>query len=192
MIFRNKQNCGDRKQISSGQRLGWGCWLTTKSRGGVWGVMDLFVSWFQWWLHAKDVQNHTLDKVELYVKCILIFKNILKGNSLAVQWLGLGTFTMEDLGSIPGSGRSPGGGHGNPLQYSCLENPMDRGAWRATVHGAKRSQIQLSSRAHRHTPQQTKILWAMPWPKPQQFFLKDTWHHVQVVVIFFISQTTHM
>ena len=36
--------------------------------------------------------------------------------------------------SIPGSGRSPGGGHGNPLQYSCLENPMDRGAWRATVH----------------------------------------------------------
>ena len=38
------------------------------------------------------------------------------------------------LGSIPGLGRSPGGGHGNPLQYSCLENPMDRGAWRAVVH----------------------------------------------------------
>ena len=41
----------------------------------------------------------------------------------------------RDMGSIPGSGRSPGGGNGNPLQYSCLENPMDRGAWRATVHG---------------------------------------------------------
>ena len=40
-----------------------------------------------------------------------------------------------DLGLIPGSGRSPGEGNGNPLQYSCLENPMDRGAWRATVHG---------------------------------------------------------
>ena len=40
-----------------------------------------------------------------------------------------------DVGSIPGSGRSPGGGHGNPLQCSCLENPMDRGVWRATVHG---------------------------------------------------------
>ena len=40
-----------------------------------------------------------------------------------------------DTGSIPGLGRSPGGGHGHPLQYSCLENPMDRGAWRATVHG---------------------------------------------------------
>ena len=39
-----------------------------------------------------------------------------------------------DPGSIPGSGRSPGDGNGNPLQYSCLENPMDRGAWRATVH----------------------------------------------------------
>ena len=40
-----------------------------------------------------------------------------------------------DLGSIPGLGRSPGGGHGNPLQYSWLENSMDRGAWWATVHG---------------------------------------------------------
>ena len=42
---------------------------------------------------------------------------------------------IRDTGSIPGLGRSPGGGHGNPLQYSSLENPMDRGAWRATVHG---------------------------------------------------------
>ena len=41
-------------------------------------------------------------------------------------------------GSIPGSGRSPGEGNGNPLQYSCLETPMDRGAWRATVHGVTR------------------------------------------------------
>ena len=43
-------------------------------------------------------------------------------------------------GSIPGLGRSPGEGNGNPLQYSCLENPMDRGAWRATVHGVAQSQ----------------------------------------------------
>ena len=42
---------------------------------------------------------------------------------------------VRDLGSIPGSGRSPGGGHGNPLNYSCLENPMDRGVCRATVYG---------------------------------------------------------
>ena len=42
---------------------------------------------------------------------------------------------LRDTGSIPGSGRSPGRGYSNPLQYSCLENPMDRGAWRATDHG---------------------------------------------------------
>ena len=45
-----------------------------------------------------------------------------------------------DLGSIPGSGRSPGEGNGNPLQYCCLENAMGRGAWWATVHGVSKSQ----------------------------------------------------
>ena len=49
-----------------------------------------------------------------------------------------------DLGSIPGSGRSPGEGHGNPLQYSCLGNPMDRGDWWTTVHGVAKSQTRLS------------------------------------------------
>ena len=52
---------------------------------------------------------------------------------------------VEDLGLIPGLGRSPGGVNGNQLQYSCLENPMDRGAWRATAHGTANSQTQLSS-----------------------------------------------
>ena len=46
--------------------------------------------------------------------------------------------SVGDLGSIPGSGRSPGEGNGNPLQYSCLGNPMDGGAWWATVHGLQR------------------------------------------------------
>ena len=50
-----------------------------------------------------------------------------------------------DLGSIPGSGRPPGGGHGNPLQYSCLENPMDKGAWRAAVHEVAKSGTRLST-----------------------------------------------
>ena len=49
-----------------------------------------------------------------------------------------------DTGSIPGSGRSPREGNGNPLQYSCLENPMDREAWRATVQGAAESRTRLS------------------------------------------------
>ena len=47
---------------------------------------------------------------------------------------------IRDSGSIPGSGRSPGGGHGHPLQHSCLENPMNRGAWGATVHRVAKSQ----------------------------------------------------
>ena len=51
---------------------------------------------------------------------------------------------VRSLGSIPGSGRSPGEGNGNPLQYSCLENSMDGGAWRATVYGVAKSQIRLS------------------------------------------------
>ena len=57
-----------------------------------------------------------------------------------------------DLGSVPGSGRSPGGGNGNLLQDSCLENPQDRGAWQATVHGVAKSQTrlkQLNARVHR-------------------------------------------
>ena len=50
---------------------------------------------------------------------------------------------IRDWGSIPGSGRAPGGGHGNPLQYSCLENPMDRGALGATVHRVTERWTQL-------------------------------------------------
>ena len=46
----------------------------------------------------------------------------------------------KDMGSIPGSGRSSGKGNGNPLRYSCLENPMDGGSWKATVHGVAKSQ----------------------------------------------------
>ena len=50
---------------------------------------------------------------------------------------------IRDVGSIPGSGRSPGGGNSNPLQYSCLENSMDSGAWRATVPGVAKSWARL-------------------------------------------------
>ena len=50
----------------------------------------------------------------------------------------------RDSGSILGSGRFPGGGNGNPLWYSCLENPMDREAWQVSVHGVAKSQTQLS------------------------------------------------
>ena len=55
-----------------------------------------------------------------------------------------------DAGSIHGLGRSPGEGNGNPLQYSCLENPMDRGAWQATAHRVAKSRTQLSDFTHTH------------------------------------------
>ena len=51
----------------------------------------------------------------------------------------------RDVGSIPGVGKSPGGGHDNPFQYSCLENSMGRGAWQAAVHGVTKSRTQLLS-----------------------------------------------
>ena len=57
-------------------------------------------------------------------------------------------YNVGDLGSIPGSGRSSGEGNGNPLQYSCLENPMDRGAWLATVHGIVKNWTRLSDFTH--------------------------------------------
>ena len=50
---------------------------------------------------------------------------------------------IRDVGSVPGLGRSPGGEYGNPLQYSCLENPMDRGAWWVTVHRLAKNQTHL-------------------------------------------------
>ena len=56
----------------------------------------------------------------------------------------------RDVGLIPGPGRSPEGGNGNSLQYSCLESPMDRGAWRATVHGVTKSRTRLSTHTHSH------------------------------------------
>ena len=66
-----------------------------------------------------------------------------------------------DLGFIPLQGRSPGGGHGNPLQYSCLENPMDRGAWWATVHGVSKSRMLLNDLSHKNA--KTPALTATPW-----------------------------
>ena len=61
---------------------------------------------------------------------ILVLKNLLANAG-----------DVRDAGSIPGLGRSPGGGEGTPLQHSCLENPMDGGAWRAAVHGVTESRI---------------------------------------------------
>ena len=70
-----------------------------------------------------------------------------------------------DTGLIPGSGRSPGEENGNPLQYSCLGNPMDRGAWRATVHGVTKSWTWLK-RLSTHAKRQSPFLFPLnlDWP----------------------------
>ena len=78
-----------------------------------------------------------------------------------------------NLGLIPGSGRSPVGGTGNPLQSSCLENPTDRAAWRATVHEVTKSQTQLSdftffSSQCFNSVTSTGCLWIVTKPKPNQ------------------------
>ena len=80
---------------------------------------------------------------------------IFEGNVLTSQTsLGVQTVSAYNVGdpdSIPGSGRSSGEGNGNPLQYSCLENPIDRGAWQATVHGVAKSWTRLSNFTHFHS-----------------------------------------
>ena len=63
--------------------------------------------------------------------------------ALVVKNLPANAGDVRDVRSVLGSGRSPGGGHGNPLRYSCLENPMHRGVWRASVHGVTKSQTQV-------------------------------------------------
>ena len=70
----------------------------------------------------------------------------MNGGSVSKEF----TCNVGDLGPIPGLGRSPGEGNGNPLQDSCLENPMDRGAWWATGHGVARVRYDLATKPHNH------------------------------------------
>ena len=74
------------------------------------------------------------------VECHVFISSMVSQVVLVVKNLPASAGNARDVSLIPTSGRSSGGGHGNPLQYSCLENPMDRGARWATVHGVKKSQ----------------------------------------------------
>ena len=79
-----------------------------------------------------------------------------------------------DLGSIPGLGRSPGEGNGNPLQYSYLENPMDGGAWWATVHGVAKSRTQMSDFTSLHFKAKEKALaWRRQYYPLQYSYLEN-------------------
>ena len=85
--------------------------------------------------------------------------------ALVVKNLPASAGDIRDVRWIPGLGRFPGGGNGNSLQYSCLENPMDRGAWRATVHRVANSQVQLnqlSTHACKNVSDTGNIMWRSP------------------------------
>ena len=84
--------------------------------------------------------------------------------ALGIKNLPANAGDVRDTDSIPGSGRSPGGGHGNMLQYPCLENPMDRGAWRATVHRVAKSWIRLKWLTEKAmAPHPSTLAWKIPW-----------------------------
>ena len=109
----------------------------------------------------------TKSKGFLWKKCKAVYSfpgsSVVKNPSATAGDTG-------DMGSIPGWGRYPRGGNGNPLQYSCLENSMDRGTWWATAHGVSKSQIQLRSWASTHAEQCKQILLFSAFPRSYYFY----------------------
>ena len=129
--------------VSQNKRHSWSDWMEKKQIHGQTirtagadfksageGILSLLV---------LPPQNLTLD----FMKSRLV----LKWASLVAQMVKASAYHVGDLGSIPGLGRSSGEGKGNPLQYSCLENPMSRGALRATVHGIARVGYNLETKS---------------------------------------------
>ena len=84
--------------------------------------------------------DQTVQYMQFIVMSVIPFPGVL-----VVKNPPASSDDARDLGLIPGLGRSPGDGHGNALQYSCLETPMDRGTWWGTVHRVTKSQTQLSN-----------------------------------------------
>ena len=101
-------------------------------------------------------QHESVIGMEFIVKILPLIKsmvNFIRASQvvLVVENPPASVGDLRDAGSVPGLGRSPEGGYGNPLQYSCLVNPMDRGAWRATVHRVTKSQTLLKRLEHTGT-----------------------------------------
>ena len=95
--------------------------------------MNLHLRVYYWGIQCKRTISYTQKGIPRWHSGATVVKNL----SATVE-------DARDMSSIPGSGRFPGVGNGNPLQYSCLENPVDRGAWRPTVHGVTNSWTRLS------------------------------------------------
>ena len=99
--------------------------------------------------HSGPLCLTTLHRLLLYLVPPNGFKGFPKAPKV-VKNLPANAGHIGDTGSIPGLGRSPGGGNGNPLQYSCLDNPMDRGAWWATDHGGHK-ELDVTGQLGMHT-----------------------------------------
>ena len=98
-------------------------------------------------------QNHCLKEISAHLRLLQLGKlrhGRVSQVVLVIENLPANAGDVGDSGLIPGSGTSPGGGHGNPLQYFCLENPIYRGAWQATVHSITQSWSWLKQLSTRH------------------------------------------
>ena len=112
--------------------------MVTKGKGEKRNKLGVWNQQIQTTVYKIDKQQGpTVQRKEL---CSLSCNKGFPGGSE----VKVSAWNAGDPGSIPGSGRSPGEGNGNPLQYSCLENPMEGGAWQATVHGVAKSRTRLS------------------------------------------------
>ena len=109
------------------------------------------------WFKNKISRNLVLCVDHNYVLCMVWASQMV----LVVKSPPANAGDARDTDSIPGSGRSPGGGNCNPLQYSCLENAMDRGAWWATVHRVSKSQTRLK-RLSMHMTRFFLLAWRFP------------------------------
>ena len=125
-----------------GDNRGWDGWMASLTQS-TW----VWVSCGSWWWTGRPgvLQSNGSQRVGHNWVTELNLQHFAQASqvALAVKSPPASAGDVTDLDSIPRSWRSPGGGHGNPLQYSCLENPLDRGAWQAAVHWVAKSQTQL-------------------------------------------------
>ena len=123
-------------------------WKKSMDRGAWWAVVHGVA------MDQTQLSMHTCIYIYIYVcadmcvfedmcVCVCIRRCVHFPVALVVKNLPANAGDIRDVGSIPGLGRSPGEWHGNPLQYSCLENPVDKRGWWATVHGVSKSRTQL-------------------------------------------------
>ena len=117
---------------------------------------------FLWHPWAECMQPWYLHRVYDFSEVLILPPNGIRGS--VVKNLPASIGDKGDMGSILGSGRSPGEGNGNPLQYSYLENPPDRGAWWATVHGVTKSQTWLRPHTHQITFSASQTILFVPPP----------------------------